>query len=219
MGQFVAGGEGSALIFGSNGRDARLEEDGMSEDKNGETGQAGAGEIPAPEESQTGRMQNSQGAQSTPAAQAFAEWVSTQGEDVRKMADGYAKELKVALEFERKQRQTFEQQLRDATGKLEKGSAERQNLEQLSSTLSRQAEFYNAVHAAGVTNLRLAWLAAENAGLVDEGGRVDFGKLKDGFPELFRAAAPPPGNAGSGTQQPPSRQTMNDLIRRSAGRQ
>ena len=191
----------------------------MSDGTNGQTGQAEAGGMPASEESQTGRIQNPQDAQSTPPAQTFDEWVKAQGEDVRKMADGYAKELKSALEFERRQRQTFEQQLRDAAGKLEKGSAERQNLEQLSSTLSRQTAFFDAAHGAGVSNLRLAWLAAENAGLVDDKGRADFGRLKDGFPELFRAAAVPPGNAGAGTQKPPSQQTMNSLIRRAAGRE
>ena len=150
----------------------------------------------------------------------FEDWLKAQDEGVRRLADEHVKGLKAALDTERSQRKDFERQLREAAGKLEKDSQERRNLEELAGRLTgleRQAAFYDAAHGAGVTNLRLAWLAAENAELVDDKGHADFVKVKERFPELFRVTVPP-GNAGSGTQKPPSGQTMNDLIRRAAGR-
>lgn len=184
------------------------------------TGQAGTGGTPGPDGNQPGQGQP--GGQTPPALpQSFDDWLKGQDEGMRKLADEHVKGLKSALETERSQRKDFERQLREAASKLEKDSTERKNLEELAGRLQgleRQTAFFDAAHGAGVTNLRLAWLAAQEAELVDDRGRADFGKLKERFPELFRTAAPPPGNAGAGTQQPPSRQTMNDLIRRAAGR-
>jgi len=181
-----------------------------------ETNQAGAGGTPAPD----GENQGQPEAGTLPAS--FDEWLKAQDDGVRKLADEHIKGLKAALETERGQRKDFERQLREAAGKLEAGTRERQNLEELANRLTvveRQAAFYDAAHGVGVTNLRLAWLAAENAELVDDRGRADFGKLKERFPELFPGRAPlPPGNAGAGTGQPPRGQTMNDLIRQAAGR-
>lgn len=185
------------------------------------TGQAGAGGTQAPDGGTNGQGNQSDG-QQPPAPQSFDEWLKAQDESVRRLADDHVKGLKSALETERTQRKDFERQLRDAAGKLEKDSAERKGLEGLAEKLQgleRQTAFFDAAHGAGVSNLRLAWLAAENAGLVDDRGRADFGRLKDGFPELFRTVAVPPGNAGAGTQKPPSQQTMNSLIRRAAGRE
>ena len=193
----------------------------MSEDTQGQgTGQAGTGGTSAPDGGTHGQGNQSEG-QPPPAPQSFDEWLKAQDEGVRRLADEHVKGLKSALETERSQRKDFEKQLRDAAGKLEKDSVERKNLEGLAGRLQgleRQTAFFDAAHGAGVSNLQLAWLAAENAELVDDRGRADFGRLKERFPELFRAAAVPPGNAGAGTQNPPSRQTMNDLIRQAAGR-
>lgn len=188
----------------------------MSEDKQGQ-GQAG-GQDGGQQGGQGSGQPGDEGTQ----PQSFEEWLAGQGEDVKKLATDHVKGLKTALESERGQRKDFERQLREAAGKLEKDSQQRKELEGLATKfadLERQTAFFDGAHGAGVRNLRLAWLAAENAGLVDEKGRADFGKVKEQFPELFAATtALPPGNAGSGTQKPPSGQTMNDLIRRAAGR-
>jgi hypothetical protein len=195
----------------------------MPEETTGTGTQPGAGGTPAPGAGGGTAGQAGQAAPGSGAggAQSFEEWLKGQDETVRTLASEHVKGLKGALDSERAQRKDFEKQLRDAAGKLEKDSTERKGLEDLAGKLQgleRQTAFFDAAHGAGVTNLRLAWLAAQEAELVDDRGRADFGKLKERFPELFRAPAPPPGNAGAGTQTPPSRQTMNDLIRRAAGR-
>lgn len=48
------------------------------------------------------------------------------------------------------------------------------------------------------TNPKLAELAAKDAGLVDEGGAIQWDALRREYPFLFRPPAPQ-GNAGTGT--------------------
>ena len=83
----------------------------------------------------------------------------------------------------------------------------------------RQNTFYDAAHAAGVRNLKLAWMAANDAKLVRDDGTADFSALKERFPELFDAGTPKPrGNAGDGSRTAPTTNDFNDLIRKAAGR-
>lgn len=155
----------------------------------------------------------------------FEGWLEGQEEAIQTLVNDEVAGLRSALQSERQERRRFEKELRDAAGKLEEGSEARQRLDSLSGEMERmekQAAFYEAAHAAGVTNLRLAWLAVqEDESLVDRRGNVDMKRLKEDFPELFGGGQrkTPPGNAGSGTSdQPPATGGMNDFIRRSAGR-
>jgi len=153
----------------------------------------------------------------------FDSWLEGQDDSVRGLISEHTHGLKSALESERDQRKAFEKQLRDAAAKVEAGSEARQRLDELSVQLDaqgRQADFYETAHAAGVTNLRLAWLAAQADEMQDRRGQVDMDKLKGAYPELFGATTrAPAGNAGAGTQQPPkAAQGMNEFIRRSSGR-
>jgi len=153
----------------------------------------------------------------------FDAWLDQQGDDVKALLDGHTKGLKSALQEERAQRSKFEKELREAAKQLEKGSEARKSLEEQADrlqVLERQAGFYDAAHAAGVTNLRLAYLAAQDADLVSERGTCDFARLKADFPQLFGAepGKGAAGNAGAGTQNPPKRADMNEWIRTAAGR-
>jgi hypothetical protein len=154
----------------------------------------------------------------------FDTWIAAQGDEIKSLLDGHTKGLRTALDSERTQRKEFERQLREATGKLEKDSDARKQLETLSSQLEaqgRQAEFYETAHAAGVSNLRLAWVALQqDAALSDRSGRVDWKRFQEQYPELFGGAKQkaPAGNAGAGTQNPPGKAGMNEFIRKAAGR-
>lgn len=152
----------------------------------------------------------------------FETWFESQPADVKSLVDSHTNGLKSALDSERQQRKDFEKKLRDAAKKLEEGSESRKAIEDMAgklSSLEQQADFYDAAHQAGATNLRLAFLAAQESGLLDpETGKVDFGDLKKQFPELFGTRTAPPGNAGTGTQDQPTARSMNDFIRTAAGR-
>ena len=152
----------------------------------------------------------------------FEDWVKEQDEPVKNMLDGHTKGLKSALVSERENRKSLEKQLRELATKAEKGSEAEQRLTQLADELteeSRRADFNEAAHAAGVTNLKLAYLAAIKDDLFDRKGEVNFEGLKKVYPELFGGRKLPRGDAGTGRENgQPASADMNQFIRRSAGR-
>jgi hypothetical protein len=113
-------------------------------------------------------------------------------------------------------------QLRDATAKLENGSLVRSELEQTVAKLDlleRRASFYEEALSQGVANARLAFLAAQESGSFEKGGKVAWDKLKAEYPELFAASGKPAAtNAGAGAGSQPGKVDMNSMIRRRAGR-
>lgn len=83
-----------------------------------------------------GQQQTQQeGGQQTPAS--FEAWLAGQPEDVKRLAGEHTTGLKSALASEREQRKQLATQLRDATGKLEKGSDAARTLEEISGKLGR----------------------------------------------------------------------------------
>jgi hypothetical protein len=150
----------------------------------------------------------------------YETWFNQQPDDVKGLIEGHTTGLKSALDKERSERKEFEKQLRIAASEQEKGSEARKLLEGQAdrmALLERQAAFFDAAHTAGATNLKLAWLAAVDAGLVDDKGQVDMDKVKAAFPQLFGAKTVA-GNAGAGTGDDPPKGGMNAYIRKSAGR-
>jgi len=88
-----------------------------------------------------------------------------------------------------------------------------------------KADFVEKAIAAGVTDIRLAYLAAQAEGLLgaydpDEGvGKHNFEELKKRYPHLFRAMTGGSADAGAGADG--SGRTSGDMnawIRRAAGR-
>lgn len=176
--------------------------------------------MPDPTVTQTTETQPAQQAQ--PENVTFEAWIATQDETVKGLLTSHTTGLKSALDSERAANKTAQTQLRDLAKKADKGSeleaALTKQADQLK-TLETQSGFYDKAHAAGVRNLKLAYLAANQSGLVSERGECDFAKLRIEYPELF-LSPPAQGNAGAGTGNVPSAgNTMNDLIRRGAGRQ
>jgi hypothetical protein len=143
-------------------------------------------------------------------------------DDARAAYEQHTQGLQSALKDERRQRQELAKQLRDATGQLEAGSKARQDLEALQAQLEdaqRRADFATEAGGHGVANVRLAYLAAQEFDLFDRRGNVQWSALKEAAPELFAQPQPARGNAGSGTQAPPTpAEDMNAYIRRMAGR-
>ena len=153
----------------------------------------------------------------------FESWIEGQDEQVRGLIDGHVSGLRSALKSERDQRRDFEKQLREAVGQVEAGSEARKKLDTLTGQLetqAQQADFYEAAHAAGVANLRLAWMAVQNdESVLDRRGNVDMARLKEKYPELFPSPKAAAGNAGAGTQTTPQgAKGMNDFIRQASGR-
>ena len=159
----------------------------------------------------------------TAAAASFAEWLKGQTADVQKLHGDEVAGLKSALSSERQQRKDLEGQLRDAAAKAEKGSeAEKLLTEQADQLkgLELRAAFYDEAHTEGVTNLKLTWMAAQEADAFDRRGNVNWEQLKTEFPELFaKSSTVPAGDAGKGTKSEPSgKADMNQAIRIMAGR-
>jgi hypothetical protein len=158
----------------------------------------------------------------TPPPATFDDFLATQPETVRALADTYAGGLKKALNAEREERKTLAGQLREATTKAEQGSAMAKTLEEITGKLDateKRAVFFEAASmpAVGCVNPRAAFLVASAEGLFKKNGEPDWAALQATVPELFRK--PGQANAGAGTgTPPPAKGSMNDYIRRAAGR-
>lgn len=164
-----------------------------------------------------------QGQQQQGQAMTYDTWLAQQPDDVKTLIEGNITNLRSALQSERQQREEFARQLREAT----KGAsgATKESLDQLTGQLeaaNARADFYaEAVRPeVGCTNPGLAFLAAQQAELIDKRGRVNWQQMETQYPELFKTqTTTPTGHAGTGTSNPATgKASMNDFIRRSAGR-
>lgn len=168
------------------------------------------GETPAPGETPGEQM-------------TFDGWLGEQPDDVKSLLDEHTSGLKTALQREREQRKELAGEVKALAKKADAGSEAREALDNLAAKLEaaeRKANFYEAV-AGQVSNPRLAWLAAESNGYVNDDGTVQMETLKAEFPELFKPTQKPvpPGNAGNGAGQGGAGQPdMNAYIRAAAGR-
>ena len=172
-----------------------------------------------------GQQQTGAAAGETPAGDAvtFEGWYKTLDTTAQGLVDDHIDGLKSALNAERNERKGVEKRLRELAKQAEGGQDIQAQLQQMTEAMAAansQAAFFEAAHAANVRNLRLAWLAATDAGLVDKKtGAVDFGELRKVAPEVFAARTIPPADAGAGSQQNGvGRPSMNDFLRTAAGR-
>jgi hypothetical protein len=150
--------------------------------------------------------------------------MGSQPEPIKTLITEHEKGLRSALDSERVSRGELEGQLREAAKKLAAKEPEMQKvLTEMADKVAehdRRADFYDAAHAAGVTNLKLAYVVAVQDELFDKKGNVNFETLKGKYPELFAGKAQPPkGNAGAGTGGDGRPAVgMNEIIRRASGR-
>lgn len=154
----------------------------------------------------------------------FDAWLGKQDDTIKKLVGSHTSGLKSALDSERDERKKLQRQIKELSKHAEDGSEMRQQLDKLSTdleTTDRRATFYEEAHSNKVTNLRLAWIAAQEGELIDSRGRIDWDGFKAAYPELIErpATVTPRSNAGNGTGAPPARaQDMNSIIRTMAGR-
>lgn len=155
--------------------------------------------------------------------QDFATWLEAQDEPTKELYKEHTSGLKSALDSERETRRTLEKELREAAAAAEDGSEAKRKLEEATAHVQKanaQADFFEAAHAAGVADLRLAWLAVqESDSLRDRSGKADFVRLKEQHPALFADAKKlPAGHAGAGASPDAPKDDPNANIRRAAGR-
>lgn len=186
----------------------------MSEDALDNQGASGAGFDKQ-------RQQSGESGDKSGEPASFEAWLASQGEESRQLVTGHISKLQGALTDERTQRRTLAKQIDDLSQQAEQGSQLRGQLEKLSADfegMSRKAGFYESAPAE-VTNLRLAWLVANDAQLVDAQGKTDWAKLRTVAPELFKRVTPP-ANAGAGAKQGgvDDGRSMNAFIRAATGR-
>ena len=159
-----------------------------------------------PEENQAGAGD----AQKDQPEQTFEAWLEEHA-DIKPLYEAHTQGLKGALETERASRKELEKQLRGLSKQAEAGSAAQQQLSEMADKLAatdRQNKFYDSAHAA--------WKAAEE--FLSDDGEVDLTAMKKAYPELF-SVPKFDGTAGQGMQNQPQALSMNDIIRRAAGRQ
>jgi hypothetical protein len=160
--------------------------------------------------------------------ESFEVWLAKQPADIQ---DKFEKRIQVfhdTVKSERDEKKKLDKRLKELSKSLEDGSDAKADVEKLRTELSdanRRADFTETAHREGVSNIRLAWAAVRELGLVDERGQVDFADLKKQAPELFRSerlSGVPPGNAGAGTAPGSARsgspRGMNAFIRQAAGK-
>lgn len=153
----------------------------------GDGGNSGGGTPPA--DSPAG-----DGGGATP--QTWETWFEAQSDEVKNLYKAHHDGLLNTVKATRTERDQLAQQLKDATSKLQEGSEVRQALESLSGqleTANRRAAFYEQATSreVGCRNPRLAWLAAQESGAIDDKGAVNWETLKQGYPELFGPTQPP----------------------------
>lgn len=180
------------------------------------------------DETQQGQGQDDQGGETPTGEQVqpvtFEAVYKALPESQRGAIDGHIGGLKSALLDERNGRKELEKQLRALSKTAEEGSVLRGQLDKLAeeqAATGAKAAFFEAAHEAQVKNLRLAWLAAQDYGLVDaKSGEADFAKLRQMAPELFVTKVTPTANAGNGAKQTgvADGRNMNDWIRAASGR-
>lgn len=155
----------------------------------------------------------------------YDEWLKSQPDEIQEMLNTHTSGLKTALTKERDARGELETKVRDLAGKAEKGSKAEQELTDLAddlATQNRKTAFYEDAFGEGVTNLKYAFIVAEEEGLFDKRGNCNFAALREGFPELFGGKpTTPPANPGSGGNNNPRggpKKSMDSWIRRKSGR-
>jgi len=181
--------------------------------------QQGQGGTPGQQQQQNQQQQGQQGG--TP--ETFEVWLDTQDAKVKELYTKHTEGLRNTVKATRDERDNFASQLKGVAKDLEEGSKARKALDELTAKYEqsqRQAGFYEEAGKPeiGCTNPKAAFLVASADSLFDRKGNPDWAAIKAAAPELFGGQRPPPGNAGSGTQVPPTSRGMNEFIRRAAGR-
>lgn len=153
----------------------------------------------------------------------FDAWYEKLDDKQKDLVDDRLSSLQGALSSEREERKKLAKQLSQLSKSAEAGSEFQKELQETVGRLEeaeKRARFLEDAHGQNVSNLKLAWMAAKEEKLLNRDGSVDFLKLREVAPELFKAKTPTPtGNAGTGNGQAGmTKPDMNKWIRGAAGK-
>lgn len=120
-------------------------------------------------------------------------------DDIKALYNTHTQGLRNTVQATRTERDALSQKLGELTKALGKDTPEeaRRLLSEMQGgleTANRRATFYEQATSreVGCRNPKLAWLAAQESGAVNEKGEVNWETLKQGYPELFGPAQPTP---------------------------
>lgn len=155
-------------------------------------------------------------------APTFDAWYAGLDETTKGLFDGHVNGLKTSLATERQERSNLAKQVKELAAKAEKGSELEKQLTDMQNALQaaeRRAAFNEDAMRpeVGCSNPKAAYALALADNLFDSRGRPDWNALKQTAPELFRKPGPGNSDGGAGNGNTPHL-TMNDIIRRAAGR-
>jgi len=153
----------------------------------------------------------------------FDDWYGKLEDPIKDLVDDHVKGLKSALDSERTERRSLSKQLQSLSKSAEEGSEFQKQLQDTVGRLDeaeKKAKFLEDAHGQNISNLKLAWMAAKEEGLIGRDGTADFLKLREIAPELFASKTIiPAGNAGTGNGQAGTvKPNMSNWIRAAAGR-
>jgi hypothetical protein len=127
----------------------------------------------------------------------FEAMMATLPEDQRTQVETHIAGMSTALKQERDERKRLERELKKVTPIAEEGTQVKQQLEQVAAAAAEEAAraaFYEQAMQAGVqrSSMRLAYLAARDAGLLAADGVADWDAMQESYPNLFEqpGAAP-----------------------------
>lgn len=125
----------------------------------------------------------------------FDDWLKGQSDDAKALVAGYLDTsttgLKSALQKERDQVKAMNVQLKDLSGKVEKGSEAEKTINDLTTKLTlseRRNTFLTEAPTHAVADVKAALVLAEAEGLIGDDGAVKWDDLKRAHPIFF---APP----------------------------
>jgi hypothetical protein len=169
-------------------------------------------------------QQNSQATQNDQGEKpiVFDDWLKAQPEQVQSAYTAHVTGLQNTVKATRQERDDLSRQIKELSGKVEKGSDAERALTEISTKLEaaeRKASFVEEAirPEIGCANPKAAYALAIADNLFNRSGAPDWNAIKEAAPQLFQKPTAR-GNAGSGTQEPPEKSSMNDFIRHSAGR-
>ena len=149
-------------------------------------------------------------------------------ETQRQIVDGHIAGLRTALQAERAAVKRLEAKTKEAQAQAEAKAKDTQVQAEAATAATRRVAFYETALSQGVrrTSVRLAYVAAQDAGHLHEDGTIDWDALRDQFGDLFdgRTAPVVPSRsssaaAGAGTRtDTPTAPSINQMIRNAAGR-
>lgn len=183
---------------------------------------AGTGGIPDGNGSGNGNQSAGETPGDQQPAPTFEAWYTGLDTATKGLFDGHVNGLRTSLSVERQERNNLAKQVKELAAKAEKGSDLEKQLIDMQTALQvseRRAAFNEDAlrPEVGCSNAKAAYALAQAEELFDRQGRPDWNALKAVAPELFRKPGPGNADGGAGNGNTPHL-TMNDIIRRAAGR-